>query len=690
MKKNRAFKIDVSVVFGLLLVFTVGIIISSSFYSNKLTTLKILHADFEKSAISVVTRATAYLKVAEIQAEIAVKLFEDPNFQFNATETVENFLLKAVQLQNQISFLYFGTENGDFIQAGAMDNQFSLRKVKGGITPPEAQYRFFTKDMKLQRSESRVEIYDPRKRPWYIGSKKSGKTFWTDSYIFFEDGKPGITVAAPVKNQDNSLKGVVGTDITLAGLSEILKSVKLSPNSVSFIMDETGTLVAYTDSKKMVRYKDGKVIRLRPQEVGLPFLTKAVRVYEDKKKNIFTVSANNQNYLAYFTSFPESFGKNWIIGILAPEDDFLGSIKKVLYYLLLISLIILLISFFIAIFLANKLSRPIEQLTQKVLEVKDLNLESSEWVRSPIREISQMSAAVESMKKGLRAFKRYVPATLVKQLIESGEDVSIGGKERELTLFFSDIKGFTTISENTSPKELMIQLSKYFNEVCRIIEEEKGTLDKFIGDAVMAFWGAPILHEDHAVRTCRSALRCQKAIRDLNDKWHKEGRYIFETRMGIATGYSIVGNMGSQERMNYSVIGDNVNLAARLEGANKRYGTEIIISKSTYRYIQYDFICRILDQITVKGKSEAVIIYELLAEKDSPDADQFQLFSDKFSHAYHCYENRQWENAKKGFEAVLELRPEDIPSKNYLEKCLQFLQKEPDLTWSPITRLSSK
>jgi adenylate cyclase len=226
--------------------------------------------------------------------------------------------------------------------------------------------------------------------------------------------------------------------------------------------------------------------------------------------------------------------------------------------------------------------------------------------------------------------------------------------------------------------------------VTQIIESEKGTLDKFIGDAVMAFWGAPLVNDEHAVMACRAALKCQKEIDVLNKEWEKQGRSPFYTRIGLHTSHNVVGNMGSKQRMNYTVLGEGVNLASRLEGVNKIYSTSIIISKSTHRYVQNRFICRILDQIAVKGNSQSVVIYELLAENNSPESGKLKVFADRFEEAYNLYLKREWKAAKELFQSVLRDFTGDKVSVLYIGRCDKYITSEPDESWNGITRLESK
>ena len=201
------------------------------------------------------------------------------------------------------------------------------------------------------------------------------------------------------------------------------------------------------------------------------------------------------------------------------------------------------------------------------------------------------------------------------QILENPPE--LGGVDKELTVLFSDIRGFTTLSENMTPQELVNHLNTYLTAMTDLILEYGGTLDKYVGDEIMCFWGAPIPQEDHAVLACKCALRQMEKLRELNGQWPETRR--INIGIGLNSGVMTIGNMGSPGRMNYTLMGDNVNLGARLEGTNKQYGTGIIISEFTYGLVKDHFIVRELDNIRVKGKNKPVLIYELIDAIDSLD-----------------------------------------------------------------------
>ncbi|MEI6278117.1 MAG: adenylate/guanylate cyclase domain-containing protein [Verrucomicrobiae bacterium] len=271
----------------------------------------------------------------------------------------------------------------------------------------------------------------------------------------------------------------------------------------------------------------------------------------------------------------------------------------------------------LGIVFSRKISRPLLRLASDMARIQNFELDHKPRIVSRVKEIANMAEALDNMKSGLRSFRKYVPADLVAELIRLNKEASLGVEKRTMTVMFSDIADFSTISEQMAPEILAGHLAVYFEGMTKIILRNRGTVDKYIGDAIMAFWGAPRPAREHAVSACRAALQCRHFLESFEREAARKGGPVFKTRMGINSGEMIVGNMGYDERMDYTVIGDHVNLASRLEGLNKSYGTQIIISGHTCSLVKGEFEVRRLDVVAVKGRSQYVEIYELLSEKGS-------------------------------------------------------------------------
>jgi adenylate cyclase len=261
-----------------------------------------------------------------------------------------------------------------------------------------------------------------------------------------------------------------------------------------------------------------------------------------------------------------------------------------------------------------------------------------------------------------KAFSHYVSPQLVDHIIRDSAALTLGGMKKEISVLFSDIQGFTNLSEKLKPEEVVAMLNSYLEDMTKIVFENKGTLDKYIGDAIMAFWGAPLEDPEHAYHACLTAMNMHEKMEMIRQKFLKENGIELRMRIGINTGDMIVGNVGSSVRFDYTVIGDNVNLASRLEGANKIYGTSILISDRTYQHVQDKFEFRELDIIRVKGKQQPVIIYELIDHKGHIDVQE-QVVLEKFQSALSFYRQRKWKSALALFQEIIDMDPQDGPSK---------------------------
>jgi adenylate cyclase len=281
------------------------------------------------------------------------------------------------------------------------------------------------------------------------------------------------------------------------------------------------------------------------------------------------------------------------------------------------------------------------------------------------------------------AFGQYLSPKVIEQLMDDPSHLSLGGQRREMTAFFSDVQGFSTISESLTPDELVQLLNEYLTEMCNIIAAHDGTIDKFEGDAIIAFWGAPLVQPDHAVLSCLACIDMQNRLVELRKRWAEEGKPQLLVRMGVNSGPMVVGNMGSQTRMDYTIMGDSVNLAARLEGANKFYKIFTMISEFTY-VLAKDFVeVRELDTIRVVGKSEPITVYELLDRKGMVTGERASVMA-TYHKGLELYKQRLYKEALTVFESVLAISPADGPSATYIIRCKEFMATPPGDDWDGV------
>jgi adenylate cyclase len=295
----------------------------------------------------------------------------------------------------------------------------------------------------------------------------------------------------------------------------------------------------------------------------------------------------------------------------------------------------------------------------------------------------------EREKRMIRqTFGLYVHESVVEEMLANPEKLKLGGEKQELTVLFSDIRGFTSLSEQLPPEEIVPQLNEYLTSMTQVVLDHHGTLDKYIGDAVMAIFGAPLPQPDHPVRACASALSMVKTLRLLQQDWMARNRPVLQIGIGINTGLMMVGNMGSERRFDYTVIGDNVNLASRLEGLTKMYGVSIVVSEATWALAKDGFICRELDLVRVKGKKKPAAIYQLMDTVENIASYRKPLAL--FDEALKLFREKNVLQAMELFRQVATLWPGDPPSILYQKRCADILQETPGDDWSCVTVLDKK
>ncbi len=306
------------------------------------------------------------------------------------------------------------------------------------------------------------------------------------------------------------------------------------------------------------------------------------------------------------------------------------------------------------------------------------------------------AATVEYVTEGRQrrlmraAFDKYMSAEVVEEIMRHPEAIKLGGEQKEISIFFSDIVGFTTISEQLSPEELVALLNRYLSAMTTIIKNgHRGNVNKYLGDGIMALFGAPLTDPRHASLACFAALDCQAELTRLREQWAQEGLPAIAARIGINSGPCIVGNMGSQERMEYTVTGDAVNLASRLEGAGKFYGVRILIGQRTAELAKNDVEVREIDLLRVKGKHEPVVVFELLARKGQLDQHRARVV-ELYRQGLAVYKAREFSTACARFAEALALDEADGPSRVYLERATHYRETPPPSDWDGVYELTSK
>ncbi|MFO1526349.1 MAG: adenylate/guanylate cyclase domain-containing protein [Turneriella sp.] len=613
------------------------------------------------------------------------------------------YYAELLRSHRDYSWVSFGDENGTFV--GAYRPDASSKIVRTNISWLKGKKtESFEYDVDLRGNQTLYKYdpnagYDPRNRPFYELAKKSGKRMWTPPYIFFEQGVPGITCAMPVYGADKRLRGVFSIDFDLNSLSEIVAKSKVSERGVIFIFTENREILGHPTIKVVSKTGgrgEGKILTVAdiPDANIKAFFAELDRDGKSSNgdRHSFSLQINGERHLASYSRFEIDEGLKWVIGIIAPENDFRGivEVKENYKRAYAISFAAILLSLMLAVVFTRLISTPLRSISQDMEKVGRLEIESGGTNGSMFKEIHAMDQNLQSMKGGLRSFASYVPKDLVRDLLKTGKEARLEGSTETLTILFTDIAGFTSFAEQLEPTELVQKLGKYFEIMTAAIMKHKGTIDKFIGDGIMSFWGAPAADAEHAIDACLAALACVDALRELAQSaehgyWAKHLR----TRFGIATGPVLVGNIGTPERMNYTVMGDTVNLSSRLEGINKIYHTSIVASESTYALVKEKIIGRALDIVAVKGKSHGVRIYEILGKRAAATPQDTEL-EGIAEQALTAFIGRDMDSAKKLYARILELRHDDQSAQLILRRIYDYETLPDKATWSAVNALVSK
>lgn len=680
---------DTLIITNTILIITTAVVIITIFFTGTRSAVySIANQLMGEILNSVKSEAKITLEKAEnANNEIATRYWDnDWNNIWNDSEREFDYFLQMIKSNDTFTSVYVADTDGKMIMQQRMpDNSFSRRYVSQDSENIHIQYVHENRAYNISyptHTEDLQTGYDPRRRSWYTLATKNKQLSWTDVYVFSASKMPGLTCSMPIYKDDGELHAISCIDIDILDLSLFLGKINITPNSKLFILDKNGQILAqpidHKNNAKILFSEDNK---LKTAEKCNDTVIAASFKQQFENNEPFTFKVANKMYFSQFSSLTTNTGLNLDIGIIIPDSDIMHTFYKNCNIVFAISLLVIILVIILSFFISAFISKPLKLLSLEMNEIKKLSLSDNINIHTSIREIDEMLTSFDGMKKGITNFKKYIPSEVVSILMEKQQEANIGGEEKELTMFFSDIENFTNISESIPPQALLSQLCDYFSAMSRTILDNEGTLDKYIGDSIMAFWGAPNTLENHAYLACKSALICQDLIFNLSHVWKREGKYPFRTRMGIHTGKVIVGNMGYEKRINYTVLGDNVNLASRLESINKYYNTSIIVSENTYELVKDKFEFRTLDRITVKGKSHPVTIYELLANKGGMGKNKLKLYK-LYEEGVKCYFNGEWLKSIKYMDTILKYM-QDQPTMIIRERSSEYL-KNPPKDWNGV------
>ncbi|WP_171235739.1 adenylate/guanylate cyclase domain-containing protein [Ruegeria sp. HKCCA6837] len=543
---------------------------------------------------------------------------------------------------------------------------------------------------------SGTTVYDPRTRPWYRGAFEQSGVYVSPLYQFESTGRLGATFSKTVVDNDGNMLGVVALDITISALSQILDDIRIGDHGLVFMLDREGRLLSYTSTRSeggeprfVSSNTNGSI------EGSSKIIDSVIERWRTSQQDFFRIApaSDERNYIASVMPIPEVFGAQPTLGLIVPEDEFIGEIKRNTTRAMQIGVLALVLAVSFTFVVARLLSKNLVRVATEARKVSNFELSENLNLKSNIQEVAELGAAIASMKAGLSSFGAFVPKELVRSILSKAERISVGGESRDVTLMFADLKGFTRQTEGLEPEVLMSALSEYFEAMEKEISGNQGTVDKYIGDAIMALWNAPLDDSDHPVHACRAALACLLAEAKLNSDNGALPLRPLHTRFGLHTGRVVVGNVGSLSRLQYTALGAAVNFASRLEGLNKVYGTRILISEDVAVHVKNRFLLREIDFVVPAGTSFPSRIIELIAEKD--DEGGFLVSAAKkreleeWRACYALYQSGKWADALDALQRHREIAANKRLVDVFIERCSSFAFKPP-AAWDGVYRFERK
>ncbi len=608
-----SYRLSLVIAIPLLVVITSGMLALQNYAASRASLRKLAAALFARIAEQTAQQATDHLQQATPAVELLTSyIAEEPR----RPGDVDIATRMAAVLRTNPGFTWasFGGADGSSVSVRRIEGDPHLIVSRSHLEasgPVRVQKMILDDgswvDPPPTQTTSLVPL-DPRTRPFYLAAVKAGRRVWTEPYVFGR-GVPGITCAEPAYARSGELRGVVTIDFDLNSLSAFVASLQTTPNTRVFIAAESGTIIAHSGV-----HLDRGASQLVTRETIADDLVREHYAARDRPSFLHQTADGTHTYFAATHAFKPDAGIDWYVAVVAPASDLLADSNRALRFSLLVSLAGVILAVLVAATLASRVARPLVLISREMDRVGRFELDLGDPPPSAFKEIAQMNRALTAMKTGLSSFALYVPRDLVRRVLSRGEKAILGGETRRMTIFFSDLAGFTSLSEAIEPKELVLLLGGYFDEMTKVVARNRGTVDKFIGDGIMAFWNAPEEERDHASLACIAAIESQRRLEEM--KATDPAIANISARIGIATGDVLVGNIGSHERMNYTVMGDTANLAARLEGLGKVYGTGILVSEATYQDARSQVVMRAVDVVAVKGRKAGVRVYEPIGLRD--------------------------------------------------------------------------
>ncbi|MFY0610883.1 MAG: hypothetical protein JXQ99_05110 [Hyphomicrobiaceae bacterium] len=458
-----------------------------------------------------------------------------------------------------------------------------------------------------------VSAYQPRKRPWYRLGRTRETPAWTGLYRYIDDGY-GITLVAALRDAKQKLAAVIGVDVRLEKLTSFVRDLELGSNGLAFIARPNGELFAHAAlTRQLLVSRSGKRGPTLAQVSGSG--SRDVRLFEALAKgraDTAEIEIDGQTILGRRMVLRDIPGFDGHLYVGASLSDFTRYADQVANRTLVFALVFIALVVAAGTWIARAISRPVHEAAGAMTAVARLELGNRQLEkRSWLAEIQDLNTSVNTMQSALLGFVRYVPRDVVRDLLDLRLPLELGGDRRDVTVLFTDIESFTTLAEQEQPEALIDGLADYFDIISDVVHSHGGTVDKFIGDSVMAIWGAPRYDTGHTQYACSAVVEIERRLAALNQQRAEAGATPLITRYGLHRGTAFVGNIGARDRFNYTAVGDVVNTAARLESANKDMRTRALVSQAVVDAVGEDHSFVPRGEIRLLGKSAPIAVFEL-------------------------------------------------------------------------------
>jgi adenylate cyclase len=612
----------------------------------------------------------------------------------------EFVFLALLRSQPSLSWISLGFPNGNFFGTRKVsESEIDNVEVRWDAEKQTAQRRidYYTPDegdIIFNNREIEQSTYDATAQVWYRRATEENSPGWNMVSDFPSSDRQAISTSTPLMI-DNQFVAVINVVIELERLSQFLSNLQVGKTGTVVVLDRNANVIASADPAAIEQQQSGRMPELGALGQGNKLLRVVKEYVRQGDVDLGALSETRQLRFrsfeggeSYFVTLSPLRFENWVVATVIPASDFLATIERNAKILLAALAVLTLIMAALAILSANTLiAAPLLRVVGQLKHIETFDLGAITRIGSPLRELDNLSAALVQMGRGLASFQKYIPTALVRTLVSRGIEARPGGHEEVLSVLFTDIAGFTGLSEQLGDNVVPV-LTEYLELASAAILGRNGTIDKFIGDAVMAFWGAPVPSDRHAVDACAAALDCQRRLRQQRAAAERDGRAPLRIRIGINTGRMLVGNIGSNERLSYTVIGDPVNVASRLEAVNKRYGTEILIGDDTRQAAGDAVVVRRLDMVAVYGRMQGLAIYELIGMAE--DTTEPPAWIQTYEAGLYAYARRDWAGAMQLFAATATARGGDRPSEIFIERCRGYIAASPPESWTPVSVLDGK